>query len=253
MSTMAGLMPDTEKHGMLFGLIIVGICVLARTTWFLFPSLKAEVYDFLIIRMTSKWYSAVLARCVGGARILDVGVGTATALAWNKEIIQQKNLVVVGIDYEPTYIRKAGDVVQKAGLAEHVKLNCISIYDPKMRMVFTGAARFDAVYFSGSLTLMPDPAAALKCAASMLTDGGLIYVTQTFQNRPSPIMERLKPILRRFTSVDFGRVVYYSQVQQIVSKAGMQILEDNPIPGSIDTPAQTARLLILKPALAKVD
>ena len=120
-------------------------------------------------------------------------------------------------------------------------------------MVFTGAARFDAVYFSGSLTLMPDPAAALKCAASMLTDGGLIYVTQTFQNRPSPIMERLKPILRRFTSVDFGRVVYYSQVQQIVSKAGMQILEDNPIPGSIDTPAQTARLLILKPALAKVD
>jgi hypothetical protein len=32
--------------------------------------------------------------------VLDVGVGTATALVYNKEILERKNIVVVGIDYE---------------------------------------------------------------------------------------------------------------------------------------------------------
>lgn len=98
---------------------------------------------------------------------------------------------------------------------------------------------------------MPDPAAALKCAAQMLTDNGLIYVTQTFQNRPSPMAEFVKPLLRRFTSIDFGRVTYHKQVADIVAKAGMTIIEDNPVPGSIDTTAQTARLLVLRPSKNK--
>jgi len=127
-----------------------------------------------------------------------------------------------------------------------VKLHCKSIYEPALRQVFTGAAKFDCAYFSGSLTLMPDPPAALKCAAAMLVDGGLIYVTQTFQNRPSPIMERVKPLLRRFTSVDFGRVTYYKEVAEIARKAGMTIVEDAPVPGSIDNANQTARLIVLK-------
>ena len=63
-------------------------------------------------------------------------------------------------------------------------------------------------------------------------------------------MERLKPLLKRFTSIDFGRVVYYSQVQEIVERAGMLILEDQPIKGSIDNASQTARMLVLQPTPA---
>ena len=84
----------------------------------------------------------------------------------------------------------------------------------------------------------------------MLTSNGLIYVTQTFQNRPSPVMEMLKPLLLRFTSIDFGRVVYHSQVREIADKAGMMIIEDEPVPGSIDNASQTARLLVLEPTSA---
>ena len=53
------------------------------------------------------------------------------------------------------YIHKAGQVVAEAGLTSRVKLNCTSIYNPQLRSLFTGASRFDAAYFSGSLTLMP--------------------------------------------------------------------------------------------------
>lgn len=234
-----------EGTGGVFGLVVVVICILVTSVWHLLPNARADIYDFMIARMTSVWYKAVLERCVGGARMLDVGIGTGTALAANKEILVSKNIVVVGIDYEQEYVTKAGQVVNAAGLSKQVKLNCTSIYNPKLRSLFTGASKFDCAYFSGSLTLMPDPAAALKCTAAMLTDGGVIYVTQTFQNKPAPIMERLKPLLRRFTSVDFGKVTYHSEVAEIVQKAGLTIIEDKPIPGSIDTAAQTARLLVL--------
>mmetsp|Transcript_12997 Transcript_12997/g.30674 ORF Transcript_12997/g.30674 Transcript_12997/m.30674 type:complete len:86 (+) Transcript_12997:20-277(+) len=79
----------------------------------------------------------------------------------------------------------------------------------------------------------------------MLKPGGKVYVTQTFQNRPAPLTARLKPLLRRFTSVDFGRVTYAAEIAQIAEKAGLHVIEDSPVPGSIDTRWQTARLVVL--------
>ena len=40
----------------------------------------------------------------------------------------------------------------------------------------------------------------------------LLSLLQTFQNKPAPIMAKLKPLLRRFTTVDFGRLTYYSEL-----------------------------------------
>ena len=94
-------------------------------------------------------------------------------------------------------------------------------------------------------TLMPDPPAALRAAAALVKPGGPIYVTQTFQNRPSPLTARIKPLLRLLTTVDFGVVTYHADVRRIVEQAGLVVDEDEPIPGSIDTKLQTARLLVL--------
>ena len=118
----------------------------------------------------------------------------------------EKQLTVVGIDYEEAYVQKAAQVVRDAGLKGSVLLHCKSIYDEQLPVLFSGAAKFDAVYFSGSLTLMPDPPSALQAAASMLTDKGRIYVTQTFQNKRSRITEIVKPLLRYITTIDFGVV-----------------------------------------------
>ena len=144
---------------MTIGLLVVFVTVILKSVWMLFPNLQAEVYDFMIIKMTARWYACVLGKLEGGARVLDVGIGTGTALVRNKAELERKNIVVVGIDHEASYIKKASAIVDEAGLSKRVRLNCTSIYDPKLRMVFTGSARFDAAYFSGSLTLMPDPAA----------------------------------------------------------------------------------------------
>ena len=51
--------------------------------------------------------------------------------------------------------------------------------------------------------------------------------------------------LRHLTTIDFGRLTYRSELDGIIKAAGMKVLEDVPVPGSIDTKAQTARLLVL--------
>ena len=101
------------------------------------------------------------------SRLLDVGIGTATALVRNQELVASRRVVVVGIDPEREYVTKAARVVAAAGLSDAVKVHCLSIYQPGLRSAFAGKAKFDHAYFSGSLTLMPDPPAALRCAATI--------------------------------------------------------------------------------------
>tara|TARA_B110001452_G_scaffold146970_2_gene122287 strand:- start:385 stop:1095 length:711 start_codon:yes stop_codon:yes gene_type:complete len=231
---------------MYFGLVVASIWALLTLVWYFVPNAAANLYDLLIVHMTRQWYAAVLERLDDGSRILDIGIGTATALVHNKELVLRKKVRFVGIDYERRYVTKAQQVVAEAGLQSLVTVHCLTVYHPQLRSALAGKAAFDAAYFSGSLTLMPDPAAALKVAALMVKPGGFVYVTQTFQNRPAPIMARLKPLLRRFTSVDFGKLTYLAEVQKIAEAAGMEIVEDAPVPGSIDNSSQTARLVVLK-------
>jgi ubiquinone/menaquinone biosynthesis C-methylase UbiE len=234
---------------MLFPIVAI-VAVAFVIFFFLVENLSiADIYDIVIVRMTRVWYAAVLDRLEPNSRLLDVGIGTATALVSgkNKSVIIDKQLKIIGIDYEAAYVKKASFVCQQAGLSQQVKVYCQSIYDDKLHGLFsTERERFDAAYFPGSITLMPDPAEALKCAARMLKPGGVIYVTQTFQNRPSPFMEWLKPRLHKLTTIDFGRVTYHTEVAQIVRKAGMVIAEDAPVPGSINNANQTARMLVVK-------
>ena len=59
---------------------------------------SADIYDFLIVRMTANWYKAVLERLEADSRLLDVGIGTATALARNKELVLKRRVTVIGIE-----------------------------------------------------------------------------------------------------------------------------------------------------------
>ena len=190
-------------------------------------------------------YAAVLARVTPDSRVLDIGIGTAGALVRNQELVLGRRVTVVGIDPEREYVTKAARVVAAAGLADAIKVHCLSIYEPGLRSAFAGKAKFDDASFSGSLALLRDPVAALRCAATMLKPGGRVYVTQCFHNRPAPLTARLKPMLRRFTSIDFGRVVLAAEIAEIAERAGLHVIEDAPVPGSIDTRWQTARLVVL--------
>lgn len=67
---------------------------------FLVRRYSPEIYDLLIIRMTEVWYKNVLDRLDNKARVLDIGIGTGTALARNDSLVEEKELEVVGVDYD---------------------------------------------------------------------------------------------------------------------------------------------------------
>ncbi|MCE8052805.1 class I SAM-dependent methyltransferase [Halomonas daqingensis] len=180
--------------------------------------LRSLIYDALILKLTSRWYAAVLERLPEEAALLDVGVGTAGALAANAETVRRKGLRITGIDIDADYIDRAQRRLEEESLCAHAEVRLESVYDHD-------GGPYDAAYFSASLMLLPEPERALRHCAALLNPGGRLYFTQTIQLRPSRGMEWLKPMLKRLTSIDFGRVTYEHAFKAQLEAAGLRLEE----------------------------
>jgi SAM-dependent methyltransferase len=168
--------------------------------------------------MTAAWYRQVLDRLPEGARLLDVGIGTGAALARCADVVRAKRLAVVGLDIDPDYLARCRKEVGRAGLDEQVSPQLGSVYDHR-------GGPYDAVYFSASLMLLPDPVAAIKHVASLLAPGGRLFSTQTFHHRRSPLLERAKPLAQHVTTIHFGRVTYEDEFRKAFADAGVELME----------------------------
>lgn len=180
--------------------------------------IRSVIYDSLILGLTSKWYAEVLQRLPAGAELLDVGIGTAGALLANAELVESKRLSVTGIDIDADYIERARCKLTRSDLQARVRILHESVYDHR-------GGPYDAVYFSASFMLLPEPERALRHCCELLRPGGRIYFTQTIQETPSRWMEAIKPLLKRVTSIDFGRVTYEADFRAQIRAAGLEFEE----------------------------
>jgi SAM-dependent methyltransferase len=181
-------------------------------------AVRAWVYDRAIAGMTSTWYRQVLTRLPRGARMLDVGIGTGAALARCADVVRAKELSVVGLDIDPDYLACCRAALERAGLTGHVTPVLGSVYDHR-------GGPYDAVYFSASLMLLPDPAAAIAHVADLLAPDGRLYATQTFHHRRSPLLEWAKPLAQHVTTIHFGRVTYEHEFRKAFADAGVELEE----------------------------
>ncbi|MCC5885604.1 MAG: class I SAM-dependent methyltransferase [Gammaproteobacteria bacterium] len=180
--------------------------------------MRSVIYDTLIVGLTAKWYAEVLRRVPANAALLDVGIGTAGALLANAELVEEKRLRVTGIDIDGDYIARARDKLRRAGLHDRVEVRHESVYDHR-------GGPYDAVYFSGSFMLLPEPEHALRHCSALLGPNGRIYFTQTIEQQRSRWMETIKPLLKRVTSIDFGRVTYEEDFRAQMRSAGLDLEE----------------------------
>lgn len=199
--------------------------------------LRARIYDAAILPLTTAWYGAVLDRLPEGATLLDVGIGTGGALAANAETLRRKTIRVTGIDIDPDYIARCRRSIAGAGLEDAVEARLESVYD------HTGGP-YDAVYFSASFMLLPDPGGALDHVRALLSAEGRLYFTQTFENQRSPLMERLKPLLRTLTTIDFGRVTYEDEFREELRTADVDLIEMARLGG---TRARSYHIAVARP------
>lgn len=240
--------PGPPMVELTFFSVVLALLALLVAILILMRLFAARVYDIMIVHMTSRWYAAVIECLPAKARVLDIGIGTASALVANRDEVSAKQLAVVGVDYEASYIARAEAVVKDAGLYDRVDLVCASVYDVSLQSL--SAAPFDVAYFSGSISLMPDPPGALKAVARLLRPGGRIYVTQTFQRVAPPGFSVIKPLLKYVTTVDFGQLTFEADLLKMVKDAGMRIERNEVIPGSIDNRWQAAFLVVIDPRQA---
>lgn len=180
--------------------------------------IRSFLYDAFFSQLTSRWYTEVLERVPDGVALLDVGVGTAGALEANVDLISGKRLHITGIDIDADYVERAHRRLERSPLSQHVDVRLESVYDHQ-------DGPYDAVYFSASFMLLPDPRRALQHCATLLKPDGRIFFTQTFEKRRSRWIETLKPMLKGVTSIDFGRVTYEEDFREEIHAAGLELEE----------------------------
>lgn len=181
-------------------------------------AVRSRLYDRFIVGLTARWYRAALERMPYGARVLDVGIGTGAAIVRCADLVRGRDLHVVGLDIDRDYLEVCTAAVARAGLAGHVDPVLCSVYDHE-------GGPYDAAYFSASLMLLPDPVEAMRHVAKQLAPEGRIYFTQTFHHRRSGVVETVKPMLGRVTTIEFGRVTYEDEFRAAVDDAGLELLE----------------------------
>ena len=87
-------------------------------------SFRSWCYDYVIVWMTASWYRAFLVRLPTNAEVLDIGIGTATALLHNRDILVSKKINVIGLDIDNDYTSKyhssrmAGQSYNSEGVAD---------------------------------------------------------------------------------------------------------------------------------------
>ncbi|KAH9109471.1 hypothetical protein AeMF1_015443 [Aphanomyces euteiches] len=203
---------------------------------------RGKVYDLVIVKMTTEWYREVLDLLPANSRMLDVGIGTGMALILNKAILDKKSIAVDGVDYDKDYIIDCKRNVAEHKMETSVQVVHASIYE------YTSEPVYDAIYFSGSLMIMPDPVKALSHTASLLRPRGRIYVTQTIQTQKSWLTEVTKPLLKFVTTIDFGHVTYEDALLRAIQDAGLDVVLNKPISGTSVHSVQSFRLLVLQKA-----
>lgn len=219
-----------------------------------YGAFRGGLIEVLILHFTNKWYRDMLHRLSSGSRMLDVGSGITgiesmsfltgsplvTTLAVVVNLILVNKLGMVCIEPDIAKFKTAVQTMRRAGLRKDIVVHNKSIFDASLPQVFTRDSRFDAVCFSTPLMSLPDPAAALRVANSLLKDGGVVFIPQVVSSPPSITFKILSPILR------FFRIATIEEVTKAVQQADMEIVADLPAVGVDGKKPRAARVLSLQ-------
>ena len=205
------------------------------------------IYDTLIVNMTEKWYRSCLSKLEDGSTVLDVGVGTAGALLRCLDLVESKKLKIIGIDYNGFYIKSAEKSIEKANASDRISVYELDLYNEDKVQSLIEKGSIDAVYFSGSFSLLPDPNGALKSILPLLKRDGKVYITQTYQKRSPPLLGFFKPLIKYLTTIDFGRLIKVEEIDSFFeSNEDFDLISHDVIEGSVDTYFQAAYMSVLK-------
>lgn len=118
-----------------------------------------------------------------GGAALEIGCGTGRNLI--KAAQRYPHTHFYGLDISVAMLETARAAVDRAGLSERITLACgdATAFDP---IACFGRAHFDRIYFSYTLSMIPDWRAALRHAASIIGANGHLHVVDFGQQERLP-------------------------------------------------------------------
>jgi S-adenosylmethionine-diacylgycerolhomoserine-N-methlytransferase len=155
-----------------------------------------------------------------GGTVLEMGCGTGRNLIRVARRYPQARLF--GIDISEAMLETAAKAVARAGLCGRITLaqGDATNFDP---MALFSHQEFERIYFSYTLSMIPDWRAALSMAARVLAPGGTLRVVDFGQQERLPRASRaiLHSWLKKFDVVPVARLE--AEMNALASRIGAKL------------------------------
>ena len=85
--------------------------------------------------------------------------------------------------------------------------------------------QFKFIFFSFSFMLMPDQLKALEVSKRILdkSEESRIAMVLTLNQNKNSLLSWIKPLIKRWTTVDFGNVIYEDDLFSVFDSAGLEV------------------------------
>ncbi len=119
-----------------------------------------------------------------GARILEVGCGTARNLL--RLHARDRSLKLYGVDASSEMLTTARDNLERLGAAGAVRLEQGLAQELCYRRTFGETEPFDAIFFSYSLSMIPECTQSIDAALGSLKSGSSLYIVDFWDQAEPP-------------------------------------------------------------------
>ncbi len=181
--------------------------------------MRNVLYKWVIGDATDCCYSCCMDYFPENAVILDVGIGNGVMVRDHHLAIKEKQLKIIGLDIDSTYLKHCRALVNDYDLSDQIKLveQPVEDFNP-----YTNGS-FDYILFSMSFMLLEDQEDVLRRVSKWLKpDGEILFFQTMFKNR-NRFIEGIKPRLKHLTTIDFGEVTYDDEFYGLLEKLKFKI------------------------------